>query len=186
VEFGFLLNRNHGVLNVSIPCKVDRIDELLLVGLKHASGLIKLVESNLHHSLDLFGVNGEVEVHWDLWESVLEHGKLVEGKHGDDIVSVWVVVCGHVYLKLWNDVSEFDSVNIDVHGNVCANIMHGTHVNLLLSQDQIFPDVEVLVDNMLLVLLPSKEKGVEISIAGSVFCLNIIPPSPDIMVIPLE
>ena len=64
--------------------------------------------------------------------------------------------------------------------------MHGTNVNLLLSQDQIFPDVEVLVNNMLLILLPSKEKGVEIGIAGGVFCLNIIPPSPDIMVIPLE
>jgi len=64
--------------------------------------------------------------------------------------------------------------------------VHGANINLLLPEDQVFPDVEVLVNNELLVLLPSKEKGVEIGIAGGVFSLNIIPPSPDIMVIPLE
>jgi len=64
--------------------------------------------------------------------------------------------------------------------------VHGANINLLLPEDQVFPDVEVLVNNELLVLLPSKEKGVEIGIAGGVFSLNIIPPSPYIMVIPLE
>jgi len=64
--------------------------------------------------------------------------------------------------------------------------VHGANINLLLPEDKVFPDVEVLVNNELLVLLPSKEKGIEIGIAGGVFSLNIIPPSPDIVVIPLE
>ena len=99
---------------------------------------------------------------------------------------MWVVVLIHVLLKLRNDVSESNSVDIHVHGYVCANILHGTNINLLLPEDKVFPLVEILVNNELFVLLPSKEKGVEIGIAGGVFSLNIIPPSPDIVIIPLE
>lgn len=158
----------------------------MFVSLKHSGGLVELIKSHLHNCLDLFWMNGEVKVHWDVWKSVLEHWQLIECKHGNDVVGMWVIMVSHVYLELWNDVTKFDSVYVDIHGDVSANVLHGTNVNLLFSQDQIFPDVEVLIDNKLLVLLPSEEKGVEIGIASSVFGLNIIPPSPDIMVIPFE
>ena len=173
-------------VNVVIPCLGYSCHEYIFVGFEHPIGLVELVESHLHDGLDLFWVNGEVKVHWDIWESVLEHGKLIKCKHGDDIVRMWVVVLIHVLLKLRNDVSESNSVDIHVHGYVCANILHGTNINLLLPEDKVFPLVEILVNNELFVLLPSKEKGVEIGIAGGVFSLNIIPPSPDIVIIPLE
>lgn len=97
-----------------------------------------------------------------------------------------VIVVHHVLFKLWHEVPKPDSVDIDVHGDVSADIFHGTHVDLPLSVDKIFPDEEVLVYNVLLVVLPSEEKLVEIGIAMSIFILNVIPPIPDVMVIPLE
>lgn len=97
-----------------------------------------------------------------------------------------VIVGDHILFKLWHEVSKPDSVDIDVHSDVSADIFHGAHVNLPLSGDQIFPDIEVLVYNVLLIILPSEEKFIEIGIAMSIFVLNRVPPIPDMMVIPLE
>lgn len=180
------MNGLDGSGNIVVPGLGDSFNELLFVGFEHCVGLSELIESHLHDCLNLIWMNGEVEVHWDIWKSVLEHWKLVKSIHRDDIVCMWVVVGNHVLLKLRNDVSEPNTIDIHVHGDVCADVVHGANINLLLPEDQVFPDVEVLVNNELLVLLPSKEKGVEIGIAGGVFSLNIIPPSPYIMVIPLE
>lgn len=99
---------------------------------------------------------------------------------------MWVVVFVHVDFEFWDNVSELDTVYIDVHGDVSADIMHGTDINVSFTENEIFPDVEVLVDNGLFVLLPSEPKGIEISIAGSVFRLDVIPPTPDIVVVPLK
>jgi len=174
------------IIDVTLPGGFNGSNELLFVSLKMVTSFSVLIKSDSHDSLDLFWVNGEVEVHGDLWKGVLEHRKLIEGEHGDDVVSVWVVVIGHVDVELWDDISELDSININVHGDVLANVVHDTDINLLLTVDKVFPHVEVLVDNSLLVLLPSEPESIEIGVTGGVLSLDIVPPSPDIMIIPFE
>ena len=93
-------------------------NELLLVGFEHPVGLIEQVESHLHDCFNFVWMNGEIEIHWDLWESILEQGKSIECKHRDDIIMVWVIVGNHVLFKLRNNVSEPNAVDIHVHGNV--------------------------------------------------------------------
>jgi len=175
-----------GAFNIRFPCLLDINDEVGLVSLEHGTGLRVLIKSYLHNVLDLIWVDGNVEVKWDLWEGALEHWKLFEGEHRDYVCCMWVIVVGHVLLKLWDDVTELDSVHVHVGGDVSANILHGTDVDLPLSEDQVLPDVKVLLDDSRLIVLPSRPHSVEVSVAGSVLSLDVIPPSPDIMVVPLE
>ena len=97
-----------------------------------------------------------------------------------------VVVRNHVLFEFRDDVTESDTIDVDIHRYVGANIVHGANVDLLLAKNKVLPDVKVLVNDELLVLLPTKEESVEVCITSSILCLYVVPPTPNIMVVPFE
>ena len=73
------------------------------------------------------------KVELDITLSILNEVEILKSEHRDEVCCIWVVVLSHVRAKFWDHISELDSVDVDVIGNVVADIVKNLLVNVVFT-----------------------------------------------------